>query len=366
MLYSISIEDRRAEPIQIMACSDMFPSVSPDDKLVAYREDGSMKVKDLTLQSLVVEWAESPWNAAGVAWSPTGQEFSTGGGNDYGLGMWVYDIHSREVAQVLDAPVGTTSWSPDRTKLALYLRAPYCEIWIADLMPGMSVIQSWGAVAERWRDVAPRAHGTIRYEPESDTYTLAGSGSDIWEFSDEFHYAYKQLRGDGAIVARIESVDHVHDWTKAGVMIRESLGPDSTFAAVYITPLNRLCFEHRSAAGRYVRTVFTPPDTVTLPHWIRLIRESATFRGQHSSDGLNWQDFEGAWTYPPTGENRPAAAKVAMNELVYIGLPLTSHAGPLSAEATVSHVTVSGQVNPNGPFSQSQDIGFEAIKQPMK
>lgn len=63
---------------------------------------------------------------------------------------------------------------------------------------------------------------------------------------------------------------------------------------------------------------------------------------------------------------RPGVAEIPMNESVYIGLALTSHAGPLSAEATMSHVAVSGQVNPDGPFSQSQDIGFEAIKPPKE
>ena len=48
-----------------------------------------------------------------------------------------------------------------------------------------------------------------------------------------------------------------------------------------------------------------------------------------------------------------------MNGEVYIGIAITSHAGPsVSAEAQVSNVQVSDSVTPVGPFKESMDIGF--------
>ncbi|MHC4581775.1 MAG: hypothetical protein ACYS14_09985, partial [Planctomycetota bacterium] len=64
-------------------------------------------------------------------------------------------------------------------------------------------------------------------EGPAGTYTMTGSGADIWDAADEFHFAYKVLTGVGSIVAKVESVDHTHNWAKAGVMIRKSLEPGS-------------------------------------------------------------------------------------------------------------------------------------------
>ncbi|MHC4206436.1 MAG: LamG domain-containing protein, partial [Planctomycetota bacterium] len=62
------------------------------------------------------------------------------------------------------------------------------------------------------------------------TYTMTGSGADIWGTSDQFHYAFKNLAGAGSIFAKVESVENTNGWAKAGVMIRETLDADSAHA----------------------------------------------------------------------------------------------------------------------------------------
>ena len=62
----------------------------------------------------------------------------------------------------------------------------------------------------------------------------------------------------------------------------------------------------------------------------------------------------------------PAVAQIAGNETVYVGLAVTSHTGPLPAEAKMSHVTVTGNVSPPGEFLWSEDIGFQMIMLPKK
>jgi len=66
-------------------------------------------------------------------------------------------------------------------------------------------------------------------------------------------------------------------------------------------------------------------------------------------------------------ETRPAAAEIEMNEVVYIGLAVCSNAGPVvTAEATISSVTITGDVRPAGEFLWSGDIGFKLIALPDK
>src|SRR5262249_20977723 len=47
--------------------------------------------------------------------------------------------------------------------------------------------------------------GDTTYDPTASAFTVKGSGADIWGAADAFHFAYRSLTGDGAIVARVAS-----------------------------------------------------------------------------------------------------------------------------------------------------------------
>ncbi|HCO96149.1 MAG TPA: hypothetical protein DIU00_19780, partial [Phycisphaerales bacterium] len=91
-------------------------------------------------------------------------------------------------------------------------------------------------------------------EGPAGTYTITGSGADIWAVdgveADEFHYAFKTLSGTGSIAARVESVSDTDTWAKAGVMIRESLDPDSAHAMTVVTPGSGVSFQRRPGTGQ--------------------------------------------------------------------------------------------------------------------
>jgi hypothetical protein len=58
-------------------------------------------------------------------------------------------------------------------------------------------------------------------------WDLTGGGTDIWEKSDQFHFVYEQTSGDFDIVVRVESFRPAHLYSKAGLMIRQTLSPNS-------------------------------------------------------------------------------------------------------------------------------------------
>jgi len=91
-----------------------------------------------------------------------------------------------------------------------------------------------------WRNVdvgAPWPPGSASYNESTSTWTVTGDGLDIWNLSDDFHYAYKRLRGDGQITARVVSLTGpgLHEWAKAGVMIRQDLTGESKHAMMVMT-----------------------------------------------------------------------------------------------------------------------------------
>ena len=155
------------------------------------------------------------------------------------------------------------------------------------------------------------------------TFTLKASGSDIWNTADAFHYAHEPLVGDGQIIARVASVTNTDAWTKAGVMIRESLAAGSRHAMMGITPGNGTTFPYRlqtdgSSASQ------TPFDGLVAPYWVKIVRSGNTFTGYKSSDGVNWTQV--------------GSQTITMGTTVYIGLALTSHNNAAVATATFDNV----------------------------
>jgi serine/threonine protein kinase len=210
--------------------------------------------------------------------------------------------------------------------------------------------------------------GKISWEDANDTYTMLGSGRDIWYGADQFHYAHSMLNGDGSITARIESVEYLREWTKAGVMIRETTAANSAFAAVFITPQNRICFQYRPAMDKDVISIHSEPNAITLPCWVRLIREGNTFKAQHSADGREWKDLEIASRSGAVMATLPAVVEIDMSDSVHIGLAVCSHAGPgTPAEAKMSNVILSGDVDlPPGASFRLEAIGFPINASPRE
>jgi hypothetical protein len=181
-------------------------------------------------------------------------------------------------------------------------------------------------------------------EAPAGTYTMTASGADIWAVNgveaDEFHFAYKTLTGVGSIVAKVQRVDNTNAWAKAGVMIRETLNPDSAHAMMVVTPASGVSFQRRPSAGG--TSVDTTTSGITAPYWVKIERDIAgNFRAYHSANGTTW--------------TTQGTENVPMGSNVYIGLAVTAHDAALTCEAVFSNVTITGNVG--GQWAH-QDIGI--------
>ncbi len=194
-----------------------------------------------------------------------------------------------------------------------------------------------------WFQGYPASVGSFSYDPVTGIYTMTAEGWDIWAMSDGFHYAFKRLSGLGTIEAHVLSVSNTNEWTKAGLMIRETLDANSVYASALITPLHGIRFQMRTTTGGDTTRTFQ--DGITAPQWLRLERGGGdTYTVSYSPDGS-----PGSWTQ--VGE----PVIVGMNTNPYIGLALTSHVVDAMATAEFSDVTMTGTVT--GQW-QSQDIGI--------
>jgi len=162
-------------------------------------------------------------------------------------------------------------------------------------------------------------------EDPAGTYTMTASGKDIWDASDQFHFAYKQITGAATIQAHVVSVSNTDGWAKAGVMIRDSLDGDSAHAMMAVTPENGVWFGRRAAAGQ--SSISTKQPDITTPQWLKLERSiGGLVRAYYSPDGNTWTML---------GTPEP----VTMQSPIYIGLALTSHNPDEVCEAEFANVS---------------------------
>jgi regulation of enolase protein 1 (concanavalin A-like superfamily) len=118
------------------------------------------------------------------------------------------------------------------------------------------------------------------------TYTVSGSGADIWGTLDQFNYAYQTASGDLTITSRVVSVTNTDVWAKSGVMVRASTVDNSAFAGVFATPGNGVAMIVRTATG--VAAVDLGKKPGQAPIWVKLHRSGNTFTGYMSTDGVSW------------------------------------------------------------------------------
>jgi regulation of enolase protein 1 (concanavalin A-like superfamily) len=180
-------------------------------------------------------------------------------------------------------------------------------------------------LAGPWRTTevgAVNIHGSAFIN--NGTYTLSGSGNDIWGTADAFRFIYQSVYGDVDIRARVTGITNTDSWAKAGVMIRNSTDRSAKHAMTVITPGNGASFQRRLEPKGASIATNTPAHA---PYWVRMVRNGDTFTSYISSDGTTW-----------TMVGTPAT--IPMYTRVYVGLVVTSHSSNALCTATITDVSV--------------------------
>ncbi len=177
-------------------------------------------------------------------------------------------------------------------------------------------------------------------EVADDHLIVSGAGADIYGSADEFRYVYKNLNGDGSIVARVASLENTNGWAKAGLMIRASEDDaGSANVLVYVSPENGLRIQNRASSdGDSASDTSTASDeqkAVTAPVWLKLERVGSAFSAYYSMEETvsNW--------IPASGN----PVTVAMVSKISIGLAVCSHEAGLATVAEFTDIVTSSSVS---------------------
>src|ERR1700674_5736282 len=121
---------------------------------------------------------------------------------------------------------------------------------------GLSSSNLWASAAptgvfESHADVGSVLHpGTLEYDPAKGTYTVSGSGENIWSTADAFHFAWKKVKGDASLAADISFLGKGgNQHRKAVLMVRQSLDADSVYADVALHGNGLTALQYRDEKG---------------------------------------------------------------------------------------------------------------------
>jgi hypothetical protein len=177
----------------------------------------------------------------------------------------------------------------------------------------------------------PSLAGSATYG--GSTFTVSGGGYDIWGTSDQFRFVYQPVTGDINIIARVSSVTNTNPWTKAGIMVRQSLATGSAHAAAFATPANGIAFQSRPTANG--SSLHTSAGSGQAPVWLKLERRGSTISAFRSTNGSTWT---------PIGQQT-----LTLPSTYYVGLAVTSHDNTRAATGTFDNVMIQSAGTPSNP-----------------
>lgn len=178
---------------------------------------------------------------------------------------------------------------------------------------------------EKNSDIGNVKHtGSIKYDESEQSYTIRGSGANIWFDSDEFHFAFRKISGDFILRARIEFMgEGIDPHRKAGWMIRKNLDNDAAHASATVHGDGLTSLQYRPDKGVMMQEVKSDAIGPTI---IQLERSGNKIRMQVAHVGEPFQ--------------KKQEIELDLGDKVYVGLFVCSHNADVLEEALFTNTRI--------------------------
>ncbi len=116
-----------------------------------------------------------------------------------------------------------------------------------DARPGTETL----GIFEGHGDVGTVLHpGSVDYDAGKQSYTIAGSGENMWFAADAFHFVWKKVSGDVSLAADVNFLGQgKNPHRKAVLMIRQTLDADSPYVDVALHGEGLTSLQYRDEKG---------------------------------------------------------------------------------------------------------------------
>jgi len=177
------------------------------------------------------------------------------------------------------------------------------------------------------------AAGSASYDAATDTYTVNGSGDDVWNEADAFHFVYKQWNGDFVLEATVGVSGGLatQDWIKAMLMARQDLTPGAVNTCTRVRRDGQYSMQWRTVANDTNSKGSTASDKRPVG------LNGARHRFERVGNTFNclYLDANGNWVLVDSHD-------VPMTDPIYVGLGVTAHDTGQIATGTFTNVVLKG------------------------
>jgi TolB protein len=214
---------------------------------------------------------------------------------------------------------GRTLWL-----VALLCGSPFFSI------VGRCTAQTAGAslgVFESHSDVGTVLHaGSVEYDGSKQTYTVTGSGENMWSLADAFQFVWKKVSGDVTLTADISFVNTGgNEHKKAVLTFRQSLDADSVYADVALHASGLTSLQFRDEKGEVTHEI---QSNISSPKRLRLARRGDYVYMSLAANGGEPQ-VAGGWL------------RIPLPGTFYVGIGVCSHDKDAVEKAVFSNLELS-------------------------
>jgi TolB protein len=181
-------------------------------------------------------------------------------------------------------------------------------------------------IFENHSDVGTVLHaGSAKYDAAQHTYTINGSGNNMWATEDDFQFVWKKMSGDVALVADVSVLGKGgNPHKKAVLVVRQSLDPDSVYVDIALHANGLTALQYRDAKGAVTNDIELSLSQ-PVPKRLQLKKQGDFYYMFVSNAGEELH---------PSG----AAMRVPIREPFYIGIGMCAHDKDVVETAVFSNV----------------------------
>src|SRR4051812_5979431 len=266
---------------------------------------------------------------------PEGSFSHTGFTGTYVLGVPKYGLSIVLLTNRQNMGTDARGYFPDLGPLQLAVAQAIVAGAAGDASRGDARHEGPGAIGvfDGQTDVGRARPGGATYEARSQTYTISGSGQNMWADHDDFHFVWKRLTGNFILSTRARFLGPRGDpHRKLGWTIRPSLDAQSPHVTAALHGNGLMSLQFRRTAGAITEEEKSRDSLPNADAVVQLERRDGAYilSVAQFGDTLASQTLTG----------------VALPDTVYVGLFVCAHNDAVVERATFANVRITVPAGP--------------------
>lgn len=165
--------------------------------------------------------------------------------------------------------------------------------------------------------------GSVIYDKNNESYTIRGSGKNMWFEKDAFHYVWKKVSGDNSLSATIQWLgEGKQAHRKGGVIIRQNLEAGSPYADVVIHGDGLTSLQYREDQNGLTREI---QSNVKAPNRVKIEKLGNYVFMSVAKEGEELKSAGGSF-------------RIELQEPYYIGIGVCSHDSTVIESAKFTNI----------------------------